>query len=659
MSSHSPISLAFLLCFLPVVASCQAPPNEEALFQDMPVVEAAALHAQSLADTPASATVITQDEIRKYGFRTLAEALSSVRGFYTISDRNYYFVGLRGLNLPGDYTTRILVMINGHYMTDRVYGSAGLFGQDFGLDMELVHRIEVVRGPSSALYGSNGVLATINVVTKSPAEFERGLVSAETGSLGEKKALAAAAVDLGHGANLLVSGSVFNNRGPDLYFAEFDQPQFNNGRINGADGERGYHSFANLIWRNWSFLALVNNREKQLPISWGDFAFGDRGARSWDGRNLVEATYTRQTRGEGQLQWRCAYDWYSYRASYRKNDGSAIGDNRDLSRANWLSSRLTYRRSAGALGDVTVGGEVTRDVITDQRNFDVAPQPLEYISIKSPDTAVGLFVQDELRWSRRWAANLGVRLDSSRNFGSVLSPRLAVLYQRSPKTTLKLLYGRSFRNPTAYEAFFTDGDTQISNPSARQESADTFETVLEKKVRPGLEVSVSGYYYRLRDFLEIVWVAENAGQYQNISRVEAGGGELEVKGKLPHSIEAQASVALQANVRRPEGGRLPNSPVAIGKFQFAIPLRSKVTLSSGGQYMSARDTLQQQTLGPAFRWDWTVSTSRWRRNLDLEAGVRNLLNNRYRDPVALTTLVDSLEQNGRTVFLKLALRIGE
>ncbi|MGB9605908.1 MAG: TonB-dependent receptor plug domain-containing protein, partial [Bryobacteraceae bacterium] len=87
---------------------------EEALFGDLPVVEAATLHAQNLKDAPASVTIISRQEIRRYGWRTLAEVLSHVRGFYMTHDSAFWFAGVRGYSLPGDWNSRILVMINGH-----------------------------------------------------------------------------------------------------------------------------------------------------------------------------------------------------------------------------------------------------------------------------------------------------------------------------------------------------------------------------------------------------------------------------------------------------------------------------------------------------------------------------------------------------------------
>jgi iron complex outermembrane receptor protein len=108
---------------------------------------------------------VTDDDIKRYGHRNLTDVVNSVRGFYTYSDRNYDYIGVRGFARLGDYGNRVLQLIDGHTNNDNIYGSFFL-GQAFGVDMDLVKKIEFIRGPGSALYGSNALLCTVNVITK-------------------------------------------------------------------------------------------------------------------------------------------------------------------------------------------------------------------------------------------------------------------------------------------------------------------------------------------------------------------------------------------------------------------------------------------------------------------------------------------------------------
>ncbi|WP_224247811.1 PEGA domain-containing protein [Hyalangium gracile] len=121
-----------------------------------------------LEDAPASTTIITAEELRMFGYRTVAEALRSVRSLQVWTDRLYDSVGMRGFGWPENANARILVLLNGHPLNDVVRGY-GPLGMDLGIDMSQVERIEVVRG-EGMVFGSTAFLGMINVVTRRAEE---------------------------------------------------------------------------------------------------------------------------------------------------------------------------------------------------------------------------------------------------------------------------------------------------------------------------------------------------------------------------------------------------------------------------------------------------------------------------------------------------------
>lgn len=128
-------------------------------------VYTASNHLQSSGDAPSSVTVITANQIQEQGYRTLADILRTVRSFFVTYDRNYSSLGVRGFARPGDYNTRVLLLVDGHRLNDDVYDEA-MIGTEFPIDIDLIERIEIVRGPVSSLYGSNALFAVINIITK-------------------------------------------------------------------------------------------------------------------------------------------------------------------------------------------------------------------------------------------------------------------------------------------------------------------------------------------------------------------------------------------------------------------------------------------------------------------------------------------------------------
>ena len=615
-------------------------------------VESAALHPQTLQDAPASVTIITAEDIRKYGYRTLGEALASVRGFNVSNDRTYETVGVRGFNLLGDYGSHILVMVNGHNMADNIFNDMLFFGNGFPIDMNLVKQIEIIRGPASALYGSNAVFATIDIITKSPSEAGPLTLTADTGSFGEKKVQIMETVSLG-GAQILLSGSAYNNTGQSpIYFPEFNAPQTNYGNAIDMNGEKGYHFLANLVWGNWTIMAAFADHDQIQPISWGPTIFNDRGTQNSDARNFIDAAYERQIAG-GTLRWRTYYDAYHYlgRFDYALSDGG-VEDNREHDLGDWVGTQLTYRVRPFFAGDITVGMEAAFDIRARLMEYDVSPVQVSYLNTNHPDRSLALFLQDEKKLSKRWTLDVGLRIDKSEYRHGFVSPRAALIYQRAD-WTYKLLYGRSFRNPSAFQLFYSDGLAVQANPSARPESADTAEIDIERKLGKRMNFQAAAYGYNLHDYLVGTELPDGLIQYQNTPKIQAKGIELEINGRPSNWLEASASYSVQRARDYSGDGVLENSPDYSAKLRLAAPLGRRFDLSGGMQYESTRRTLAATWVAPVYLCDFTLTSKHLLADFDIRLGIRNALNRSYSDPVELYGIGYSMPQPGRTFFVEL------
>src|SRR5664279_407430 len=124
-------------------------------------MSAASKKMQDTASAPADVVVLRSSELQALGYRTLDDALGGVVGFRTNEDHAYQGMAVRGLYVLGDQNTRILVLLDGHALNSPAEVGSSKVGQDFGLPMELVDHIEIVRGPASSLYGNNAFMALV------------------------------------------------------------------------------------------------------------------------------------------------------------------------------------------------------------------------------------------------------------------------------------------------------------------------------------------------------------------------------------------------------------------------------------------------------------------------------------------------------------------
>ncbi|NJD08670.1 MAG: TonB-dependent receptor [Methylococcaceae bacterium] len=617
-------------------------------------VSSASRFPQKTTEAPASTTIITAADIQQYGYRTLADALRSVRGFFTSYDRNYEYLGVRGFGRSGDYNSRVLLLVDGYRINDPVFDTATI-GTEFPLDMDLVERIEIVRGPGSSIYGSNAVYGVINVITKNGSDFGGVEATGSVANFGTDKERISAGGKRSNGLDWLVSGSRSDRKGPDVYFREFDSPATDHGIARGIDGDRYHNIFSKLNYRGFSFTGAYSDRVKEVPTAAYGTTFNDPRFRTDDTYAFANLAYEHQLGDLANLYGRLFYGHYANQGFYPIN---AAPLNRDRVQAeSWggelrLSGRYDRHRWVS-------GAELQDNFHQDLANFDV--NPLRYsLRERRQNVRVGVYVQDEITVLPGLLINAGLRYDQYSTVGNALNPRIALIWSPLDSTTVKLLYGTAFRAPNAYERFYTDNVSQKPNPALRPEHITSYEMVLEHYFQPNFRMSVNGYLNQSRNQIDqIIDPTDGLAVFRNVGRLRAIGAELELERIWDNGTRLRASYAWQ-NSRVIDTGRLlANSPVAMAKANLSAPLdfiSEKLRAGLELQYVGERKTLGGGTAHGAVLTNLTLLSERLFGSLDISLSLYNLFDVRYAHPGGSELTQDVIVQDGRDYRLKLSYR---
>ena len=638
---------------------------EELMEIEVPTVYGASRFEQKVIEAPSSVSIVTSDEIKKYGYRSLADILRSVRGFYATNDRNYNYLGVRGFIRPGDYNTRILILGDGHRINDNIYDTAPI-GREFPLDVDLIDRIEVIRGPSSSLYGTSAFLAVINITTKTGETTKGTELSGTAGSQDTYAGRLSYGNRWQNGLDVLVSGSVYDSAGRgSLFYLEFADPSTNNGYAVNIDDEKAYHLYGKASLRNVMVTGVFSTRDKQIPTASYGTLFNDSRLRTTDDHGYLDIRYEHTTEEDMQVMARIFYDRYRYAgdypydmAGYGLPGQSAI--DKDEGIGEWWGGEFQLTRSFFLKHKSTVGAEFRDNIQQDQKNYyddpsilGVVPNPILDDQRNSKNRAI--FFQDEYRILRNLILNVGVRYDHYDTFGGTTNPRLAFIYRPFAKSTLKFLYGEAFRAPNAYELYYNDGATGKPNPGLLPEEIRTYEIVYEQYLGEYLRSSLSGFSYRIENLIsQQLDPTDNLMVYKNTEDFEVSGGEVELEGTWKNGLRSRISYTYQEarDVDRDE--TITNSPKHLAKFNLTIPLlQQKIFGSAEVQYLSDRKTLLNNTVGSFFLTNLTLFSKNILKGLELSASVYNLLDKKYHDSGAAEHLQDAIEQDGRTVRVKL------
>lgn len=617
-------------------------------------VYSASKFVQKVSDAPSAVTVVTAADIRDFGWRSLADVLRSMRGIYSSYDRNYTYLGARGFLRPGDYNTRFLLLVDGVRNNDAVYDQASV-GSDALFDIDLVERVEFVPGPGSSIYGANAFFGVINVITKRGRDVNGPQISVEGGSHGARKARATYGMRGEHGGEFLLSATTYRERGPDLYYPEYDTPENNNGIARGLDHDRSRKAMLKGSLGPFSLSLAHSERTKGIPTASFSQVFNDTRSHTVDSQSVIDFGYRYDLDKDAEVTARMYWGQYRYDGDY-PYDSPPVTINRDEVQARWWGGEVKMVRTGYAGHKVVVGAEVQQDYQRNQSNFDVDPY-FSYQNDRRKNRRAGIYAQDEITLSTDVLLNAGVRVDHySSTQDSSVNPRLALIYKASADTTLKALYGTAFRAPNAYELYYEVDSVggQKANPDLRPERIRSRELIAEHRFSTDARITASVFQNTVSDLITQTQDASDGLMvFRNLDRASARGMELEFERVWSGGSRLRTGYSWQQTRDRATDTTLVNSPRHLANFNLSRPLFSTGWRAGvDALYVGRRKTLQADTAG---YWLANLTMTRLRvvPGLDVSASVYNLFDRRYADPGGEEHLQDAIGQNGRTFRLKL------
>lgn len=626
-------------------------------------LRAAGRRAQGAEEAPADVTVLSGLELRALGYRTVGAALAGVLGFRDNGDRAYENLGVRGLYVLGDQNTRVLVLLDGHALNSAAEIGSSKIGEDFGIPMARIDRIEIIRGPASSLYGNNAFLGVVNVVTLEASESgsREARLGLSSGSGGLGDVWSSLRMPLGK-VNLALNVGGFVRKGTRTRFPELS-PEPLPAEL---DRESREHAYLFVQGEGWSLSSYLMNRVQRLPHAPFEAQVGSPETHY---RNRLAYGEFRAEPKWGELKGlvRVFWDWnlfddrYSY-DSVRTPDLEGIFTDRDLDRS--LGGELQARAPLGE--DWTLIGGLEQS----WHRFEVTTAGPDILDLREIRYRIRKFY-GEAEWSpqARFSLTLGLQrsellLDEGRSptnpdavytlgdYGR-MSPRLAIVWRPREGDTLKGLYSEGVRNPTLFERLTgDDSGSFLENPDLRLESLRSASVLWLRDWSKGWTTHAGISTLRWVDAIRAVDLSPSQQQFQNAPETIAG---TILEGQVRWRRGAWDVLAQGAVNRWRQGGSTLDNASGSQVGLRTIWTRGAWSVAGEWRGVGSRDLQDegripfQSTLRASFRWERSAT--------HLQFTVEDLLDARPHQWVAPEYVpVRRIEADGRRFRVDLGVR---
>lgn len=684
------LTIIALLALADVSSATSEQPSDDVfnfIAEEQQVVETASRRPQGLDEAPGSVTIISQEQIKRFGYQTMTQLLRSAGLYITENYDNNLSVGIRGSSLRSRYDKSIVWAIDGHVLNEDWTRNGWIFNMGFGVPLGDIERVEILRGPASMVWGTNGVEAVVNVITT-----RRGFSGAAGEVMGGNFGLFSATTraQLVESKDLSFTASArYARKGaePTRFADAAGSPCIQGVESSclagflpkGAMNTETLEAYAKLDYGSFHLQAGY------FLHQWTSFTgpyksiFGYQFPLVFD-RAFAEARFEKRLADSFVLKLKLGADRFGYRgtAGY-DTDGTAAGiyEFSNYGRANSLNgeARLSFERSFSDVSLHAEAGGSIRFALTNSggedtsgsARYDIPTEELTGSAYASVD--VGLW--------KKLTLSAGLRFDKSSLFVGSLSPRAGVIFKLDDNHVFKLLYARGFRNPSVFEAFYTDSLSIVPNPRLRPENSDTVELIFRRNFANRLTVQGSLFASLFRNI-----VVQHSGCYDfaaggsfretndpascavneslgnqptNADSRDSFGGELFAQLSFKQWVGYLSSTLQQSRIN---GSQTPeNSPQLIAVAGIGMPIGDHLTIGIEGFVISERISVRGENtrLPTMATLDVTLAALKLADHIDVRARLDNVFDSRI-DGAAVGDEVFPLRrlpQGGRTIYVSL------
>jgi len=525
---------------------------------------------------PAVASVYTSQQIKNMGAVDIDDVLETVPGLHISRTSAGYnpIYSFRGVH--STYNSQVLMLINGIPITNNFVGDRGqVWG---GMPVEAIARIEIIRGPGSAIYGADAFSGVINIITKSPDDIEQNTIALRSGTNSTQDAW----LSLSSNKNELKYSMVLEYHktdGSDKTIKEDAQTIFDNvfgTKVSLAPGKVSLGTENLDLRTELSYQDFIIRAGYQLRNNTGVGAglaeALDPEAKQKSERYNIDLNYTYKINESLKFNAQAAY--FNTYQSIKNNymiypQGADIGfgfifkDGLIGNPENWeQQTRVNVSSIYTGIKKhtLTVGlGYFYSDLYRtrETKNFGLGPSG-EFITPGSPLVDVSdtpyiflrendrenhyVFLQDLWNIANDWELTAGIRYDNYSDFGNTTNPRLALVWSTNLNLSTKLLYGKAFRAPSYADTGNINNPVALGNPDLNPEVIETTELAFDYHPGAGFGAILSFYHYKWDNIIQYI-PDQNGNTAQNFGTQRAVGSELEINWKISDTISISANYA--------------------------------------------------------------------------------------------------------------------